>query len=110
MSGYNSLVDGFMNQRIQLYILLCGLIVSPCAASLQKPSDGQLINYIHVLFEWDQEPDAEKYQIQVSQSESFDSILFSDTTDLTLFIDQEHIDWEENYFWQCIPSAPIRAD
>jgi hypothetical protein len=89
-----------MNQRIQLFILLSGLIVSPCSASLQKPSDGQFINYIHILFEWDQEPDAEKYQIQVSQSESFDSILFSDTTDLTLFIDQEHIDWDENYFWR----------
>ena len=64
-----------MNQRIQLFILLSGLIVSPCSASLQKPSDGQFINYIHILFEWDQEPDADKYQIQVSQSESFDSIL-----------------------------------
>ncbi|SVC87372.1 uncharacterized protein METZ01_LOCUS340226, partial [marine metagenome] len=35
------------------------------------PSAGQELNYVHVLFEWEQEPDAEKYQIQVSQTESF---------------------------------------
>ena len=64
------------------------------------PSAGQELNYVHVLFEWEQEPDAEKYQIQVSQTESFDQILFTDSTTTTLFLDTSHIDWNGTYYWR----------
>lgn len=78
-------------------------MVLPCYASLQKPSDGQLLNYIHVLFEWDQEPGASHYQLQISESDSFDPILFSTQTDIPLFILDHNIDWEGTYYWRVRP-------
>ena len=92
-----------MNQRIQLFILLSGLIISPCSASLQKPINGHFINYIHVLFEWDQEPNASHYEIQVAQTESFEPVLFSTQTNIPLFILNNYINWNGTYYWRVRP-------
>jgi len=70
---------------------------------LTRPSAGQVLNYIHILFEWDQEPDAEKYLIQVSLTESFDPILFTDSSTTPLFIDTAHIEWSQSYHWRVRP-------
>ena len=70
---------------------------------LIRPSGGQELNYIHILFEWDQEPDAEKYQIQFSQTESFDPILFTDSSTTPLFIDTAHFEWSQFYHWRVRP-------
>ena len=88
---------------IKHYKLLIWFVALPCYASLQKPIDGQLLNYIHVLFEWDQEADASHYDLQVSESESFEPILFSTQTNIPLFILETDIDWEETYFWRVRP-------
>ena len=65
-----------------------------------RPSNGQIINYTHVLFEWDQEPDAIEYHVQVSTDQSFDQIVFTDTSTTTLFIEKDHLNWQDNYYWR----------
>ena len=44
-------------------------------SGMMKPSGGQFISYLHVLFEWDQEPDTISYNIQVSRSNQFTNLL-----------------------------------
>ena len=44
-------------------------------ADLIKPYDGQSISYVHVLFEWEQEPDAIMYNIQLSSYSNFSNTL-----------------------------------
>ena len=43
---------------------------SICIGELMRPSHGQELNYVHVLFEWDQEPDAIFYQIELEDLNS----------------------------------------
>ena len=85
------------------FLFLVEFVFTPIYGDLRKPVNGQELNYIHVLFEWDQEPDAEKYQIQVSETDSFDPILFTDSTTTHLFIDTAHIEWNQSYFWRMRP-------
>ena len=89
------------------YLIIIILFNAIGFGDLTRPLEGQVLNYIHILFEWDQELDAEKYQIQVSETDSFDLILFIDSTTTPLFIDTAHIEWNQSYFWRCISNAPI---
>ena len=57
--------------RMFLYIL----IISFSYADLNKPSPGENLRYIHILFEWDQEPDAVSYNLQVSNQQSFNNLI-----------------------------------
>ena len=72
-------------------------------AGMIKPLDGASLNYTHILFEWDQVTDAVEYEIQLSTSSSFSSILSSGSTSSLIYIDSENIDWEDNYYWRVRP-------
>ena len=56
-----------------LYIYI--LITSFMYAGLNKPSAGENLRYIHILFEWDQEPDAISYNLQSSSNSSFNNFI-----------------------------------
>ena len=69
------LISTLLNISILSSLLFCGMM---------KPTDGQFISYIHVLFEWDQEPDANLYNIQISQNSQFTNLILDlNTPDLT---------------------------
>ena len=51
------------------------MAISLSHAGLIHPYLGQELNSIHILFEWDQEPDAIEYNLQISNSDSFNNIL-----------------------------------
>ena len=53
-----------MKNILRLYILFFTL--SLCFGSLIRPHADAYINYTHVPFEWDQEPDAIEYNLQIS--------------------------------------------
>jgi len=97
-----------MNHHIKQFTVISGLMILPCFGALQKPSDGQFINYINVLFEWTQEPNTSHYELQLSESESFDSILFSTQTNIPLYILNQDIDWEKIYHWRVRPFYQIQ--
>ena len=49
------------------------ILLSISFSSLITPSRDDELNYIHVLFEWEQEEDATLYNLQVSTSSSFNN-------------------------------------
>ena len=51
------------------------------------PSHGDILNFIHVPFEWVQFPESIGYNLQISESESFDNLIFETSTNHTLFIE-----------------------
>jgi hypothetical protein len=51
---------------IRIILFTFFIISSNLFGGLLKPEDGDELNYIHVLFEWEQEPDAVAYQIEIS--------------------------------------------
>ena len=55
--------------------IMTGFLISSLSADLIRPGNGETINYTHVVFEWEQEPDAHSYSIQVSTTPSFDQVL-----------------------------------
>ena len=75
------------------------LFISLCFAGLNRPTWDQELNYIHVLFEWDQEPDADYYHIMVDtlNNDTFGNPLLYHTTNTTLYLDTETIDWQITY-------------
>ena len=77
------------------------LFISLCFAGLNRPTWDQELNYIHVLFEWDQEPDADYYHIMVDtlNNDTFGNPLLYDSTNTTLYLDTETIDWQITYYW-----------
>ncbi|MEC7855483.1 MAG: hypothetical protein VYC61_01975, partial [Candidatus Neomarinimicrobiota bacterium] len=58
-----------------------------------SPVNNSILNYVHVLFEWEQIPDALEYRLQVSTESDF-SLPFTDTIVSSLiYIDKENIEW-----------------
>ena len=65
------------------FIILIVIMTSISMAGLVKPANGSTLNYIHVLFEWEEESGASAYNFQVSQGNN-------------LIIDIERRDENEN--------------
>ena len=76
-----------MKYGLILFMLLCSFIRS----ELILPEDGDFLKTIHVWFEWNQEPDASSYNLQISQDESFDSIIKDIETTKTLYIEKKKL-------------------
>jgi len=83
-------------------------------ASIIKPVDGDTLNYLHVLFKWDQVADAKYYNLQVAINDSgngvspFESSVVVDVVDSSLLhILTEGLEWNNNYIWKV---NPVLAD
>ena len=73
-------------------------------AGLTNPPNGSNLTYIHVLFEWEEVPNATGYELQISESVNFNTPLISTNTTDLYYIEKEVIQWESNYYWR------VRAD
>jgi len=83
------------------YFILIVTMTSISIAGLVKPVNGSTLNYIHVLFEWEQESGASSYNLQVFQ----DNNLIIDIMVSSLnFIADENIDWGNSYSWKVRPN------
>ena len=83
------------------FIILIVIMTSISMAGLVKPANGSTLNYIHVLFEWEQESGASSYNLQVFQ----DNNLIIDIMISSLnFIADENIDWGNSYSWKVRPN------
>ena len=94
------LIINYMVMRI-LYIYI--LITSFIYAGLNKPSAGENLRYIHILFEWDQEPDAIGYNLQSSSNSSFNNLILNIEIDNTSYIATTNFNWNNNYYWRVQP-------
>ena len=57
--------------------ILILLFLSILYANPISPEDGSTLNFIHVLFEWDQIPDASHYELEVADDINFSNIVFN---------------------------------
>ena len=83
--------------------ILFTFFISFLFADLLKPEDEHELNYIHVLFEWEQEPDAVAYQIEISSNPNFSSLIVSQIDSSLIYIEKELIEWESTYYWRVAP-------
>ena len=76
--------------RIRIIILFIFLLLlSLVFGEMINPSNQKSLSYIHVLFEWDQEADAVEYELQISENQSFSSMVSVSYTHLTLPTNRE---------------------
>ena len=59
-----------------------------CFGSLIRPDIDAYINYTHVPFEWDQEPDAIGYNLQVSTQVTFNNLKSKDALAYSRFLEK----------------------
>ena len=76
--------------------------------ALIRPSDNSQLNYIHVLFEWEQVPDAAEYVIQISNDVDFNNVVSEASVNSLIYIEENNIEWSEvdvlkEYFWRIKP-------
>ena len=79
------------------------LILNFLFADLLKPENATNLSTIHILFEWEQEPNAIGYNIQISGDEVFENVLLDINQHSTLYIEKNIIDWSNTYFWRVRP-------
>ena len=73
------------------------------AAGLIQPENGDSLSYIHVLFEWEQTPEAAYYEIQIGEEGASDVVFFQMEDQTLLYIETDFIEWERNYIWTVRP-------
>jgi len=87
--------------RYYIYIFI--YFICSLKADLLTPENLDTLSKTHILFEWEQEPLAIEYNLQISNTEIFDQILL-DTNILNLiYIDKNYLEWEKQYFWRVKP-------
>jgi len=87
--------------RSRLYIIpFLFLLNSFAFGNLIRPSVGDELNYIHVLFEWEQQPDAIGYNLQVSAQQFFNNLILDVDETHTVYIDSDNFNWNDTYYWR----------
>ena len=81
--------------KIILFLALYGIV----NAELIRPAHGQELNYIHVVFEWEQLPDAINYQLELHDLSS-NSFFTFDSLSTTVLLLESNIIWENSYQWK----------
>ena len=72
-------------------------------AELIRPDYGYELNFIHVFFEWGQEPDAIGYNLQASTQQFFSSLLLDMDEATNVYIDKDNFNWDNTYYWRVRP-------
>ena len=87
--------------RYCIYIFI--FFICSLKADLLTPENLDTLSKIHVLFEWEQEPLAIEYNLQISDTETFNQILLDTNIFNLIYIDKNYLDWENQYFWRVKP-------
>ena len=70
---------------------------------LITPEDGATLNHIHVLFEWEQIPEADHYQIQITEDFDFSNPIVNTDDNTLAYIEKDALDWNSTYYWRTRP-------
>ena len=79
------------------------MLLSFSNGQLITPIDNAHLNHIHVLFEWEQIPEASSYELQLSQDPEFSNDVNQVSNNSLVHIEREIIDWGHTYFWRVRP-------
>ena len=96
---------GFKNLILGHIYLVLIVLSSVIFCELNDPENGSVIKYTHVLFDWDQVPNAVSYNLQASTNLfSFQNgIILDISNDRTVYIDTENFNWNSVYYWRIRP-------
>ena len=78
-----------MNKFLRILFTISLIPSSLLQAGLTNPPNGSNLTYIHVLFEWEEVPNAVGYELQISGSEDFNNPLVSTNTADLFYIEKE---------------------
>ena len=92
-----------MLNRLLLYIVYQSIFSSLLFSNIIIPINNSILNYVHVLFEWEQVPDAIGYRLQISTDNNFSAIVSDTVISSLVFIDKNNIEWSSDYFWRIKP-------
>ena len=87
--------DNYMKPIIILFVC-CSFL----KADLIQPSNYAAIYHTHVLFEWEQIPSADRYQLMVALDEDFSDVVINVTDETLVYIDEENINWNTQHYWR----------
>ena len=85
------------------HLIALSILSSILFSDLINPQNNSDLNYIHILFEWDQEPDATSYNLQASNQLSFNNVLVDIEELTTSYIDTSHFYWDSTIHWKVRP-------
>tara|TARA_B100002051_G_C16736693_1_gene641675 strand:- start:1200 stop:3119 length:1920 start_codon:yes stop_codon:yes gene_type:complete len=86
---------------IKNLLLSLAFITSICFADLLKPTDNAYLRATHILFEWEQEPDAIEYNIKVFNSNN--EVVLDILEESTVYIGKDVFNWNSQYYWMVRP-------
>jgi len=81
-------------------IFLLFIFYSLLFSALLHPENGANEKTIHILFEWNQIPNANYYNLQVSTQQSFNTMLIDIDNTTTVYIETNNLDWNDTYYWR----------
>ena len=81
--------------NLEKNILSALIIISALFADIIKPEFAEDLRTIHVLFEWEQEPDAIEYNLQISDSFTFNNIITNINEETTSYIEKNNLENEK---------------
>ena len=84
--------------KLLLFFIIC---ISLLSAELIHPPDLASLNYIHVKFRWEPEPEVNEFQFQLTNDNNV-LLIDSFVTDTFLIITNE-IEWLSTYHWRVHP-------
>ena len=83
---------------LKRYIFLA-VFLTQSNAELIRPADGQRLHYTHVVFEWEQQPEASSYQLELHDINT-NSFFTYDSLSTNVFILKSNINWDNSYQWK----------
>jgi len=81
------------------YTIIFTLILSALIPNI-KPENNSTINYVHVLFEWEEILDVTDYKLIISDNTLGQELTHITTTNLYHVVDDGSINWNSIYTWQ----------
>ena len=85
-----------MKKKVSILILFCSFSL----AELIHPVNESNLNYVHILFEWEQESNANTYNFQLDLTPNFNNPIVDINNESLIYIDTENINWETTYYWR----------
>ena len=87
--------------KFHLFFLISFILInSSLNAELLRPENDASLNHIHVLFEWDQEPETNYYEIQISENSQFSGLIINVDSNTLIYIEKDVLDWNSTYHWR----------
>ena len=87
--------------RLKLITLL---FLFPCFSyskpQLLYPINDSQLNYIYILFQWENQEDSVYYKIQLSEDQNFENVVVESQETQLFYFEKENIEWNKLYYWR----------